>query len=132
MNHLLGSTLQPVRGGHPLVQKTSVSNPLTLPSKGKSVFEDQLQKSIEPPLAFSAHAASRLKLRNIALTPIDLEALNKAVSQVADKGGKESLIYYKNTGFVVSIPNRTVITAIDGLSKQEHIFTQIDSAMIVS
>jgi flagellar operon protein len=33
--------------------------------------------------------------------------------------------------FIVSVPNRTVITALDGGSMKENVFTNIDSAVIV-
>ena len=33
--------------------------------------------------------------------------------------------------FVVSIKNRTVITAVDGNSMKDNVFTNIDSAVII-
>jgi flagellar operon protein len=95
-------------------------------------FHEQLQKSLNRTLTFSAHASDRLKQRNITLSKGDLDTLNHAVSNVAQKGGRESLIFFKDTAFVVSVPNRTVITAIDGSSMSDHVFTKIDSALFVN
>jgi flagellar operon protein len=40
------------------------------------------------------------------------------------------LILLDDVALVVSVANRTVITAIDGDSLKENVFTQIDSAVI--
>ena len=55
-----------------------------------------------------------------------------AVDKMAQKGARESLIYMNDMAFVVSVANRTVITAMDGKSARENIFTNIDSAAILS
>ena len=34
--------------------------------------------------------------------------------------------------YIVNVPNRTVVTALDGHAMNEHVFTQIDSAIIIS
>jgi len=36
-----------------------------------------------------------------------------------------------NLAFVVSVKNKTVITAMDGASIKDNVFTNIDSAVIV-
>ena len=46
------------------------------------------------------------------------------------KGGKETLILLDNVALVVSVANRTVITAMDGDNLRDNVFTQIDSAVI--
>ena len=44
---------------------------------------------------------------------------------------KDALILMKETALVVSVKNRTVITAVDEASAKENIFTNIDSAAIL-
>ena len=61
-----------------------------------------------------------------------LQKLDDAVDKMAQKGARESLIYMNDMAFVVSVANRTVITAMDGKSARENIFTNIDSAAILS
>lgn len=46
------------------------------------------------------------------------------------KKGKDSLILLKNIAFIVNIPNRTVVTAMDGSNSKESVFTNIDSAVV--
>jgi flagellar operon protein len=50
---------------------------------------------------------------------------------VAQKGGRESLIMLGDAALVVSVKNRTVITAMDRGSMQGNVFTNIDSAVVL-
>jgi flagellar operon protein len=52
------------------------------------------------------------------------------VGRAAGKGSRDSLVLVDGTAFVVSVPNRTVITAVGSEHMREHIFTNIDSAVI--
>jgi flagellar operon protein len=58
------------------------------------------------------------------------------MDKAAAKGARSSLVLMDRSdqsqvGLVVSIPNRTVITAVDTQSLKDNIFTNIDSAMII-
>jgi len=96
-------------------------------------FDQILKQKVESAqdVVFSAHARDRLVQRNIQLTPHDIERLQGGVQQAAGKGAKESLVLMNELAFVVSVPNRTVITAMTGESVRGNVFTQIDSAVIV-
>ncbi|MGB8955264.1 MAG: TIGR02530 family flagellar biosynthesis protein [Tumebacillaceae bacterium] len=97
---------------------------------GTASFQAELNKCLQNDhVTFSAHALERLRVRNIRLTQDDLTRLQHAVDKVAAKGGRESLVVYKDTAYVVSIKNRTVITAVDAARMHDHVFTQIDSAV---
>ena len=80
---------------------------------------------------FSAHAAERLNSRDIALTDNELVQLNDAVDKVKEKGGKDALLMLGSLAFVVNVPNRTVVTAMEKFSGEQKVFTNIDSALIV-
>jgi flagellar operon protein len=82
-------------------------------------------------VSFSNHALQRMESRNLNLTDQDLQKLDDTVAKMAQKGAKESLIYMNDMALVVSVPNRKVITAMDGNSARENIFTNIDSAAII-
>ncbi|AJE04346.1 TIGR02530 family flagellar biosynthesis protein [Geobacter pickeringii] len=79
---------------------------------------------------FSSHAQERLRARGISLSENDLRKLEGAVDSVAQKGGRESLIMMGDAALVVSVTNRTVITAMDRASMQGNVFTNIDSAVV--
>lgn len=86
-------------------------------------------------VTFSGHAQTRLASRQIVLSNDDLQRLGSALTRAAAKGARSSLVLMDSqsgrVGLVVSVPNRTVITAVDTSSLKENIFTNIDSAMIV-
>lgn len=93
-------------------------------------FEQVLSKEING-IKFSQHALQRLQSRNISLNQAELSKLNSAVEKAAQKGAKESLILMDNLALVVSVKNKTVITAMDGATIKDNVFTNIDSAVIV-
>jgi flagellar operon protein len=57
--------------------------------------------------------------------------MNAMADKAEQKGAKQSLFMLDNVAMVVSIKNRTVITAVDGDSMRENVFTNIDSAAII-
>jgi flagellar operon protein len=93
-------------------------------------FKQVLQQEMSG-LKFSQHAQQRLRARNIQLSPQELHQLNVALDKAAQKGAKDALFVMPNLALVVNIPNKTVITAVDGANMQESVFTNIDSAVIV-
>jgi flagellar operon protein len=81
-------------------------------------------------LKFSRHAQKRLVSRNINLSDADLGRLQDAVDMARRKGGRDSLVLLGDLALVVSVRSGTVITAVDGGSREENVFTNIDSAVI--
>ena len=79
---------------------------------------------------FSGHALQRVERRGIDTGPQTLERLDGAVQRAAAKGARESVVLLDGTAFVVSVRNKTVITAVDAQSMREHVFTNIDSAAL--
>jgi flagellar operon protein len=97
----------------------------------RSVLEQQQSSSSAQPLKFSAHAMQRLQSRNIQLSNEDVARMNVMADKAAQKGAKQSLFMLRDVAMVVSIKNRTVITAVDQDSMKENVFTNIDSAAII-
>ncbi len=94
----------------------------------QSIFQQTIAAQKE--VKFSAHALKRLESRQIKMSPEDMARLNEAVDRAEAKGARESLILMDQLALIVSIKNRTVITAVDGQSLKENVFTNIDSAVI--
>ncbi len=82
-------------------------------------------------IKLSAHAQTRLASRRISLTEQDMAKLGDAITKAAAKGARESLVLMDKAALVVSVPNRTVITAVARDDMKENIFTNIDSALIL-
>jgi flagellar operon protein len=108
----------------------SVKSPAFVVSEKSSAFGQILNEQITG-LKFSQHAISRLQSRNITLSTTDLHKINAAVKKAEQKGAKESLMLLDNIALVVSVKNKTVITAMDGASMKNNVFTNIDSAIIL-
>ncbi len=83
-------------------------------------------------LRFSAHAAQRLRDRNITLSDTEKTALQQGVERAAAKGSRETLLLTEDAAFVVSVANRTVITAVPRSELGDAVFTNIDSAVLVA
>jgi len=107
--------------------RTRPSAPITGPA-----FRDVLDAKLGSagPVRFSGHALERLERRGIPVDDATLGRLNDGVSRAASKGARDSLVLVDGTAFVVSVTNRTVITAVDREHMREHVFTNIDSAVI--
>jgi flagellar operon protein len=94
-------------------------------------FADALtQADQSQQLQFSKHALARVERRGIDLDPSTLGRLSKGVQQAASKGSRDSLVLVDGTAFVVSVSNRTVITAVGSEHMKDNVFTNIDSAVI--
>lgn len=96
---------------------------------GDSPFAKVLEQT--QGVKFSQHAQDRLKARNINFSSDQLQQLEGAVTSVAQKGGKESLVMMGDAALVVSVKNRTVVTAMDRTQMKGNVFTNIDSAVII-
>jgi len=96
-------------------------------------FQTVLDRQIKDQdrIAFSQHAKERLAKCQVSLSPENLERLSQAVEQAARKGARESLILMNDLALIVSIANRTVVTAVNGANMKESVFTNIDSAIIL-
>lgn len=118
----------------PIASTTTNSKPAATKNKSQfaqTAFSQVLQKEISQ-VKFSQHALQRLDQRGIKLDELQLDRLERAVDKAAQKGARESLVLMDNQlAFVVSVRNRTVITAMDGTSIKDNVFTNIDSAVVM-
>lgn len=96
----------------------------------KDIFENELNKASG--IKISGHAMERLKRRNIELDSTDMKKLTEAIDKADLKGARESLLLYKDIAFIASIRSKTIITAIDSENTKDNVFTNIDSAVIIS
>ncbi len=114
----------------------------TPPKSGEPTFADALkqagassdasahQTAGAGSLQFSRHALARVQRRGITLDAPTLTRLSDGVARAASKGSRDSLVLVDDTAFVVSVPNRTVITAVGSQHMKDNVFTNIDSAVI--
>lgn len=80
---------------------------------------------------FSKHASARLYSRGIELSNEDLGKVADAIDKAETKGSKETLILADEYALLVSVKDRTVVTAFGKDSLREGVVTSIDSAVIL-
>jgi flagellar operon protein len=102
-------------------------------SAEKTSFKDMFSKELADSrqLYFSKHAHERLHSRGINLSEETLNGMADAIDKAELKGSKETLVLADEAAFVVSVSNRTVITAFDKENLKEGVVTSIDSAVIL-
>jgi flagellar operon protein len=82
-------------------------------------------------LKFSAHATQRLRERQISFDPETMSRMNEAINKADAKGVQDTLILTDKAALIVSVPNRTVVTAMDKNNLNGNVFTNIDGAVII-
>ena len=93
-------------------------------------FQEIFRQEQAGKLQFSQHALQRIERRGIDLSDGTLQRLETGAARAASKGSRDSVVFVDGTAFVVSVRNKTVITAVDQEHMREHVFTNIDSAVI--
>jgi flagellar operon protein len=126
---LYPQTIQPIQP-KPLNQPAKDHQAITPGTAPGNSFQNVLNDQLRT-VKFSHHARQRLQARNISLGGAELKRLEEGVAKAAQKGARDSLVLMDNLALVVSIKNRTVITAVDEANLKENVFTNIDSAVIV-
>ena len=124
---IVNNGLNPIRNGNNKKNINKDKNKADL--SFAKVFQKKLEENSE--VKFSKHAQNRLVSRDINLSDKDLSQLVTGVKKAEEKGAKDSLIMVNNIAYVVSIQNKTVVTAVDNSSIDERIFTKIDSAVFM-
>jgi flagellar operon protein len=95
-------------------------------------FADVLTQSAASAQApnFSKHALERLARRGIDVNAQTLSRLTDGLQRAAGKGSRNSVVFVDGTAFVASVQSNTVITAVTPEHMRQHVFTNIDSAVI--
>jgi len=106
--------------------RTEAPRPAAASPSGGIDFESVLSDRLK----VSAHAKTRLQSRDLQLDQAAWERVMNGVDKAAQKGAKETLVMVDDVALVVSVRNRTVITAVDKERMKENVFTNIDSAVI--
>jgi len=120
----------PVKSQSTMVQ-TGLRN-ATIPAQFQHLLEQEIDQSkTASGIQFSKHANLRMQQRGLALDETQIQQLDQAVDKAAAKGARDALVLMNDQAFIVNIKQRTVITAMDANELQDHVVTQIDSAVIV-
>lgn len=112
------------------VPPPATATPAQRPTQNSEAFQAALREA-QGGVRFSAHAQARLQSRHIELDAEAMRRVEDAVDKAAEKGSRESLLLMDDVALIISVRNRTVITAIDKENLKENVFTNIDSAVVL-
>ena len=115
----------------PFVPVVKPEHPVDKVVEGKGSFDSIFRKEFES-IKFSNHASKRIESRDLQLSSTDMNTLQDAVTRAEAKGARDSLVMMDNRAFIVNIPNKTVVTALDVDKSTENIFTNIDSVVFTT
>ena len=73
----------------------------------------------------------RLTQRNINLSDDQSMRLQKGIAAADSKGVNDSLVLVDDIAFIVNVPSKTVVTAMDQAETNSNVFTNIDGAVIM-
>jgi flagellar operon protein len=117
--------------GSPGIPTRAQSGATRAAGESKRDFAGLLGARLQDGLHFSKHAQARLASREIPLSEAQRVRLAEATDEAEKRGAREALLLMDNVGFIVSVPNRTVITALDGSRMEAGVITGIDAAVVV-
>ena len=123
-------SLDGVNGLDPARRAAAAAAAAAEEGRRRCVVRRRPQTRSSGPLKLSSHAQQRIQRREIAYDEPVAARLEAAVNQAAAKGSRDSLVLVDSTAFVVSVRNRTVITAVPVSPKNDQVFTNVDSAVI--
>lgn len=120
IGQLYPNAITPPTARRPIVKDSAETSKTSF----KDIFQDQMR--------LSHHAEVRLAQRGIQIKPEQMAKIQTAVDKAAAKGAKDSLVLMNDMALIVNVKNRTIVTAMDEGSMKDNVFTQIDSAIVIS
>jgi flagellar operon protein len=116
-----------------IAQRTDATTTAAGAKTQDASFKDMFSRELagDRNVTFSKHASERLFSRGIKLSPEKLNKLADAIDKAQAKGSRETLVLTDEAALVVSVKNRTVITAFDRENLRDGVVTSIDSAVII-
>ena len=109
------------------------TRPVGAPSSRTGEFARILQQRLgDRSIALSAHAADRMIRRGVQIDDNTANQLHTAFELASQKGAREALFLLDDMAVIASVPDRTVKTAMDREAMAAGVFTQIDTAVVLS
>lgn len=93
------------------------------------LLKDKIEK--QNTISLSTHAAKRIQERNLEMDSKEIAKLNDALKKLETKGGQDSLVITDQAAYILDVPNKKIVTAIDKENILDNVFTKIDSTVMV-
>lgn len=109
------------------------TRPVGASQGGSGEFARILQQRLsDRRIALSAHAADRMIRRGVRVDDNTARQLDTAFELASQKGAREALFLLDDMAVIASVPDRTVKTAMDREGMDAGVFTQIDTAVVLT
>ncbi|HPX96893.1 MAG: hypothetical protein KBC39_01580 [Thermotogae bacterium] len=95
-------------------------------------FLQQIRQEETTGVKISSHAQKRIQSREITVDETTLKTLDQVLALGAEKGSRSTLVMAKNQAFILSIKDRTLVTALKKEEMDQYYFTNIDSVFVSS
>ena len=89
------------------------------------------RRSFQLELAIVYRAKESLQAAGIELKPMDLDRIGKGIDRLAESGGQKGLLIGEKTALVVDVTRRTVTHASARQEARDHVFSEVDSVMLL-
>ncbi len=80
---------------------------------------------------FSPDAQEKVRKLGIPMGPVEMDSLARGLEKAARSGGRECLLMGRQAAFVAHVPEREIISVIGPDEMKDHVFTRIDSALLL-
>ena len=99
------------------------------PSEFNKLVQELNQQQAEG-LKVSSHAQERIRTRNIEMTQQRMVTLGEVADEAGKKGAKNTLAMFGTDAFILSVKDKTIVTAMKEEEMESRFFTNIDSVYI--
>jgi len=116
-----------------IVDPTGRVETRSAPVAGTGPTFDEILKAQLPAgtVQLSSEAKESLRAAGIDLKPMDLDRIGKGIDRLAESGGQKGLLIGEQTAMVVDVPHRTVTHASARQEARDHVFSEVDSVMLL-
>lgn len=129
----LATRVEPSQGPNPRGSPQR-STPHQATDAKRSFLEElkRARQQQDSDLRVSKHAQKRIEQREIPFGAADRQSVHEAMLRLSEKGARDAVLMNSDAAFVVNVPERTVVTAMDRQEMQGRVFTNIDSALLLN
>src|SRR6056297_3559741 len=112
------------------IQKPAKPIPKGVDPKEFNQLVRDLHQQQSQDLKVSSHARERIKTRNIEMNQTRLDTLGEVAEEAGKKGAKNTLAMFGTDAFILSVKDKTIVTAMNEEEMESRFFTNIDSVYI--
>lgn len=112
------------------VQPLSIDSSRIRKQERTTSFKEVLENKFE--LTMSKHASERLSNRNIQVTQEQWQQISRKLTEADKKGITEAVVIDDGMALVVSVKNRTIVTAMSRNEASNHIFSNINGTILLN